>query len=236
MHIAICDDNVADRKHLERLLSREADARIKRKEDPLYIDSFGNIASLMHAPKIYDVFFIDMTCNPDEDGLYVANLLRADLIMAPVVLCSSRIDYPSKNSVLPDLIYLTKEIKPVEISHTISMVQNLLKQAEPTYEIRGLEKTVYIHDEDFIYAESVNNRQSIIYLTNDYVCHLPDSLFSLKCLMEKHSSLIELRKGYLVNSLYVNNFSFTALTLKNGKKLPLALGESMQLKTILSRI
>ena len=27
MHIAICDDNVADRKHLERLLSRESDKR-----------------------------------------------------------------------------------------------------------------------------------------------------------------------------------------------------------------
>ena len=27
MHIAICDDNVADRKHLERLLSRESAKR-----------------------------------------------------------------------------------------------------------------------------------------------------------------------------------------------------------------
>ena len=27
MHVAICDDNVADRKHLERLLSREADKK-----------------------------------------------------------------------------------------------------------------------------------------------------------------------------------------------------------------
>ena len=30
MHIAICDDNVADRKQLERLLCRESD---KRKAD-----------------------------------------------------------------------------------------------------------------------------------------------------------------------------------------------------------
>ena len=28
MHIAICDDNIADRKHLERLLSRESDKRM----------------------------------------------------------------------------------------------------------------------------------------------------------------------------------------------------------------
>lgn len=230
MHIAICDDNVADRKQLERLLSREADARIKSGDEPLYIDSFGNIAALMHAPKLYDVFFIDMTCNPAEDGLYVANLLRTDLILAPIVLCRSKIDYQAQNSTLSDLIYLSKEIKAVEITDTISKIQAIKKQAKPTFEIRGREKTIYIHEEDFLYAEQINDRQAAVYLTNGYVSDLPDSITNLKSIMGKHSSLIMLHKHYLINSSYVKKLSMTSLLFHNDTKIPLSLGEYLFLK------
>ena len=37
MHIAICDDNIADRKQTERLLGKESDRRAKT-ESVLYID------------------------------------------------------------------------------------------------------------------------------------------------------------------------------------------------------
>jgi len=230
MHIAICDDNVADRKHLERLLSREADARIKSGEEPLYIDSFGNIASLMHAPKLYDVFFIDMTCNPIEDGLYVANLLRTDLIMAPIVLCCSSIDYAAQNSTLSNLIYLSKEVKAMEITDTISAVQTIKKQSKPTFEIRGREKTIYIHGEDFLYGEQLNDRQASVYLTNGYVSDLPDSIVNLKSIMGKHPSLIMLHKHYLINSSYIHKLSLTSLLFHNGVKIPLTLGEYLILK------
>ena len=39
MHIAICDDNIADRKQTERLLGRESDRRAKTdKIDAVHID------------------------------------------------------------------------------------------------------------------------------------------------------------------------------------------------------
>ena len=57
MHIAICDDNIADRKHLERLLQRESDRR-KDTAGILYIDSYGNVDALTKSPMIYDLFFI----------------------------------------------------------------------------------------------------------------------------------------------------------------------------------
>ena len=57
MHIAICDDHIADRKQMERLLSRESDRRIKTTGN-LYIDSFGSVSALLHAPMIYNLFFI----------------------------------------------------------------------------------------------------------------------------------------------------------------------------------
>ena len=49
MHIAICDDNVADRKQLERLLKRESDKRASS-TGIIYADSFGNASALLANP------------------------------------------------------------------------------------------------------------------------------------------------------------------------------------------
>ena len=59
MHIAVMDDNIADRKQLERLLDRESDRRIQTTGN-LYIDSFGALESLFIAPKQYDFFMVDI--------------------------------------------------------------------------------------------------------------------------------------------------------------------------------
>jgi hypothetical protein len=40
IYIAVCDNNIADRKQLERLLEREKDKRLMENYDVLYIDSF----------------------------------------------------------------------------------------------------------------------------------------------------------------------------------------------------
>ena len=63
MHLAICDDHMADRKQMERLLGRESDRRLNT-TGVLYVDSFGSKESILVTPMIYDAIFMDMT----EDG------------------------------------------------------------------------------------------------------------------------------------------------------------------------
>ena len=63
MHIAVCDDNIADRKQMERLLGRASDRRLHT-TGVLYIDSYGNVEAVMRSPMLYDAFFIDMTSGP----------------------------------------------------------------------------------------------------------------------------------------------------------------------------
>ena len=67
MHIALCDDNVADRKQFERLVKRESDRRAAD-EGILFADSFGNSESLLTNPMQYDVFYIDMCKTPGVSG------------------------------------------------------------------------------------------------------------------------------------------------------------------------
>ena len=67
MHIAVCDDNVADRKQLERLLKRESDKRAAS-TGIIYTDSFGNSTSLLSNPMQYDAFYIDMCLTEGTTG------------------------------------------------------------------------------------------------------------------------------------------------------------------------
>ena len=71
VYIAICDNNIADRKQLERLLEREKDKRLSDSLDVLYIDSFGSEEALMATPVKYDIFFIDFTEGADN-GMEIA--------------------------------------------------------------------------------------------------------------------------------------------------------------------
>ena len=66
MHVAICDDNIAERKQMERLLGRLSD-KIAAQSEPLYIDSFGNPEALLEAQLHYSVYFIDLV-NSQLDG------------------------------------------------------------------------------------------------------------------------------------------------------------------------
>ncbi len=56
IYLAICDNNIADRKQLERLLEREKDRRLRENNDVLYIDSFGSEEALLATPVKYDIF------------------------------------------------------------------------------------------------------------------------------------------------------------------------------------
>ena len=92
MHIAVCDDNIADRKQTERLLGRQSDRFFKETGERLYIDSYGNVPAFMNYPQMYDGLFVDMR-NEEPTGfeiakkliiqhaLYKDQFLRADSIL-----------------------------------------------------------------------------------------------------------------------------------------------------------
>lgn len=110
MHIAICDDNVADRKHLERLLSRESD---KRAGTPniLYIESFGKMENVLINPLKYDLFFIDMVSMPNLAHDLVFELKRLG-VTAPIVMYSSKVDYTQDTTLPDDIIHKNKPYIP----------------------------------------------------------------------------------------------------------------------------
>ena len=129
MHIAICDDNIADRKQLERLLGRESDKR-KASTGVFYVDSFGDCEALAKNPMPYDLFFIDITTGK-TDGLDFACELKSAGVTAPIILCSSQIDYRTKTDLLPkttyEFMHLSKPIITTELSSVAKANSGVLK-------------------------------------------------------------------------------------------------------------
>ena len=157
MHISVCDDNIADRKQMERLLERASDRRIHT-TGVFYIDSYGNVDAVMRSPMLYDAFFIDMTSGP-VNGFQLARRLIDAGVTAPIVLCISTINYraiidaaiaevpedaaeKSNHDILrwklkSQIQYLNKPIRVAELDEMLDYAIDQKAKTIPTIELRG---------------------------------------------------------------------------------------------------
>ena len=183
MHIAVCDDNVADRKQLERLLKRESDKRAAS-TGIIYTDSFGNSTSLLSNPMQYDAFYIDMCLTEGITGTEVANALIAQGVNAPIVLCCSKINY--REQTYPEnVIFLDKPIKVAELGQSIDHALDIMSKAVPLIELREDEDTVYVTEPDILYAEE-EGRNVIVTLKDGRTVKVATTAINLFSQIENH--------------------------------------------------
>ncbi len=220
MHIAICDDNIADRKQLERLLGRESD---KRKSDTgvFYTDSFGDSEVLGKNPMPYDLFFIDMT-EGEANGLDFAVKLRSFGVTVPIILCSSKIDYRTAAAALPEnsyeFMHLTKPIITAELSAVLDQSIALLSNRVSTIELRSDTETYYVKEDDIICAVTegqyvrvtLKDGQSVLLLTK--LLNFYDTI----CM---YSHMVLLTDKTLCNIAYLDSFTPFKVKLKDGTSL-----------------
>ncbi len=226
MHIAICDDNIADRKHLERLLQRESDRR-KSTKGILYIDSYGNVDALTKSPMIYDLFFIDMTQLPPH-GMETAILLREIGVTAPIVLCTSSIRYEDYAKPPIDLFYIDKPFKPIQLTEIVDIIDARKKKAAPTIEIRDDLNTYYIHEEDFIYAYPDGYRTKIVLKDGRVIMQL-GTLQELLPALQPFDSFLLLGKKYVVNYHHIEKQERNYVLLSDHSKVPLSWGDKKRI-------
>ena len=128
MHLAICDDHMADRKQMERLLGRESDRRLNT-TGVLYVDSFGSKESILVTPMIYDAIFMDIQM-PLMDGYEAAQKIRCSQKLqagtVPIVAMSG--------NVFAEDVQAAKQAgmnahigKPVDIDAICKVLHELLK-------------------------------------------------------------------------------------------------------------
>lgn len=220
MHIAICDDNIADRKQLERLLKRDSDARALQTEG-FYVDSFGNAEALLRSPMLYDVFFIDM-CNSSVSTVDIVNRLTAIGVSAPIILCSSLINY-QELSFPSNILFLNKPIKKEELSETIDHAIAVKASAIPLIELREESgEYCYVKESEILYAVS-KGAYITITLQDGRTLSVLSTLENLYSQLIKYPMLFPINKKVLINARHLVNVKSMSAYMCDGTKFRIAL-------------
>ena len=213
MHIAVCDDNIADRKQTERLLERESAARINTGGN-LYVDSYGNVEALMSAPMKYDLFFIDMT-GSSPDGAKTAALLREAGVTAPIVLLISKVNYRESKETPENTLFLNKPIKRDELSSMLNLAEELYKSRPQTIELRDEAKAVYILPDQFVYA-TPGDHQMQIKLSDGSIVSQLGSVEDLGRLLCNYDMFYLISGKIIINSDHVISIKKRTVTMSDG--------------------
>ncbi len=214
IYLAICDNNIADRKQLERLLSREKDKRLKDNYDVLYIDSFGSEEALMATPIKYDIFFVDVT-EGAANGMEIAKKLRQRGIIAPIVLCQSTINYSSYVNAPEEIIYIEKPINAGQISHLTDVALEWAKRKTPLIEARCQKETRFIKHDELVRAIPLDKFLTRLCLSDGDYLDVTDSISSVARQCESYGCFIKCRKD-LVNVHHIESVSAGGFRLSNG--------------------
>lgn len=211
MHIAICDDNIADRKQLERLLQREADRRASS-GGILYIDSYGHPDRLLQNPLQYDAFFIDI-CH--TEGYLCADIISS-LASAgstvPVILCCSEINY--RNDKYPDSVFfMDKPVKNTVLSDILDEVQKRKDSSVPLIELRGDRGTCYVAETDILYAQENKSRHTTVTLTDGRQILIDSTAENFFEEIEHYPVFLLPLKYTLINCRYIKSIRFCTITM-----------------------
>ncbi len=232
MHIAVCDDNVADRHQMERLLKRESDKRAAT-TGILYIDSFGNGEALLSNPMRYDAYYIDVCNTEGITGLTIAAKLFQTGIQAPVILCCSRINY--REHVLPEAMqhirFLDKPIRPEELSHSLDYAFEIKSNAVPRIELREDKETYYITEADILYAVE-DGLYLIVTLTDGRQIRIMTDCANFFDELDNYPTFLAPSAKFIINGRYIQSLERHRVVMTDGRTFKLHRGCRAYAKSI----
>lgn len=217
MHIALCDDNTADRKQSERLLQRESLNRIPV-TGPLYVDSYGSADSLLTKPMQYDVFILDI-CKSEEHAVQIAEKLVALGVKAPIVFCCSDLDYRSMDlSFAPQkqFLFLDKPIRRTELTEVIDHALLCLANTEHTIELRSQKETLYVVEADIMHAKE-KGRNLLVTLASGKEVLIPSSAANLFGQIQHYPCFLCPTEKTLINARHIAKTAFHKIIMKDGQ-------------------
>lgn len=213
MHIAICDDNTADRHQMERLLKRESDKRASS-TGILYIDSFGNCDALLSNPMRYDAYYIDICKSEAVTGADVVTKLTEKGVNEPIILCCSDINY--REYQLPEnVIFLDKPIKTDELSKSIDHALCISSQAIPQIELRDDKDTYYVTEPDILYAVEKKQHVAVTLTDGRQILILTDAM-NLFEQVERYDTFFAPTTKVIINGRHIAKLEKRKATMIDG--------------------
>lgn len=231
MHVAVCDDNVADRKQMERLLGRESDRRAKLTEG-LYIDSYGNEKALLRNPMQYDIFYIDMCKTEGITGTQVADKLLEIGVQVPVYMCCSDTDY-RKEKFAGNVFFIDKPIKVEQLIASLDHAYEQKQNAIPRIELRDetSTQTLYIEAADIMYG-TFSKRHVSVRLTDGRIMNIASDIENLYGQWAHHQTFVIASPKSIVNVRHIDRVGFLHVYMKDGARFPVQSIAKEQIKAL----
>lgn len=221
MHIAVVTTSVADRKQTERLLGR-ANLALSEELGTLYMDSFGDDASFLHACMKYDMFLIDFEDMQHSYKIY--DELIAKNAPGIIVFCINHPDitieekYQNEQVMTINKPLLTKDLH--ELIRNIHLRIEEKKASHCLIELRCEAGTRYVEKDDILYAKYHEREHKVQYFFQSgesiiYFGPIDDIYRSLGMYKE-----FEIRfKLYIVNTDHVVSETKKTVTMSDGDVL-----------------
>ena len=215
MHIAVCDDNFADRHQMERLLGRESDKESDTSR-MFYVDSYGSPETMLSHPKAYDIFFIDVCRTEGLDALTIVRELIEKGANAPFVMCCSDVNY--REQVFPEnTLFIDKPIKVAELKEVLDRAREIKEAAPDTIELRDLAETIYANVDDCLYARDTSRDTVVTLKDGKNLISIGKVWLFKRSLGEKHPEFINANAGTVINCNHVKGFKFCFVIMEDGK-------------------
>lgn len=220
MHIAIVTTSVADRKQTERLLKR-ANLALSEEIGTLYIDSYGDDASFLHACMKYDMFLLDFE---DISHSYkICDELTSLNVPGKVVLCQN------ENQIIDEAYQTEKNYvlqKPILTASLHALLKFIFeeverkKQSHCLIEFRSEVGTQYVEKETILYARYFEKEHKVeVHLENgEIIIYFTPRNDLDRCLGDYPE--FELRfKTFFVNKNQIASETNKSITMSNGDVL-----------------
>lgn len=224
MHIAVCDDNIAERKQTERLLGRQSDKRKNAGEEGFFIDSYGNIPAFMSVAQMYDALFVDMQ-ETKENGLDVGYMLLKAGVVAPIILLNNdKCNYKEMAGENADKFYfLDKPIRVKELEAILEICVEYSKNRIPTIELRNDAETIYAQGDDIISVVQDGSYLKIT-LTEGRSIKTLDTLYNFCDGLAAFPMLCPISDFVLININHIKKAGLLSVSLDNGEKHSFGIG------------
>lgn len=220
MHVAICDDNVADRKHLERLLSRESD---KRAGTPniLYIDSYGEKMHFLANPLKYNLIFMDMSSEPGIVEFILEHLDEMGY-HAPLILYSDKIDYTKIPNLPEYVVHAKKPYIPDPLPEFLALGDANVVGHVISINVHTNSVISSIPKYTIMYAVEENNTCKL-YLTDGTSIEVAEKIEELRQIFEPFEEFERVNPKSIVNFKYVTAVMPIAVMMQDSKEFKTSL-------------
>lgn len=235
LHIALCDTNFADRKQMERLLTRESDKRLN--SCVFYMDTYGSRDAILDNPRVYDAYFLDMP-DPEYSAYDLAKDIQAKGILSPIIFCNSTMDYRQCGELLPNSVFINKPIVVAELSLILDeLIIQKQEQYIPTVELRNATDVFYLMEKEIVYCENLPKERQLLIHLHDGSTRKADAIIqNFFTELIPFETFFIANKNVIVNARYVKKLSLFSVILENDESFRLSYTSKKEVREKMDKI